>query len=466
MSTSGLSVNSTAGSPITVSGLASGLNTSSIIQALMSAERQPVTHLTDEQDKLRGEQTQLQSIQSSLQKLALAASEFSLPTQFEGAQTVTSSEPARVSAAASAGAAIGAQEIEVTQLADSAQRTFTFTSPAAQAKITIEGQEFTVKAGASAKELAGEINSDDSATVYAAVLGNGNVVLSSRATGSGSKFIDVSEAGGVLSEVAGSAKEGKNAEYKVDGVEGTSASNTVTDAIPGVTLTLDGLTTTSGPVTIDVQPAGLSDSAVEAKMQSFVKLYNSTIEAIQKELATKTVAKPQNSSELATGSLFGDTELESLLDTMRQAMYEPIAELPAEMSSPADIGLSTGAATGGTPSQASIEGQLELNTAKLSEALKSNPAGVQKMLEGWGRALQSTLTGVAEPGGTLEARINGDSSQITQLGSQIAAMNEMLLQREKALQATYAELEGVISKNTAQGNWLTSQQESLDKSGL
>ena len=44
-------------------------------------------------------------------------------------------------------------------------------------------------------------------------------------------------------------------------------------------------------------------------------------------------------------------------------------------------------------------------------------------------------------------------------------MNVMLAHREKALQATYAELEGVISQNTTQSAWLASQEESLSKSG-
>src|ERR1700733_5049296 len=95
---SSLSVNSSASSPISASGLASGLDTSSIISALMAAEREPVPRLTDEQGKLQGQQKQLQSIQSSLQQLSLEASEFSLPSLFETAQTVTSSEPTRVSA--------------------------------------------------------------------------------------------------------------------------------------------------------------------------------------------------------------------------------------------------------------------------------------------------------------------------------------------------------------------------------
>ncbi|HEY5262295.1 MAG TPA: flagellar filament capping protein FliD [Solirubrobacteraceae bacterium] len=462
-----LAVSSTGNSPVTISGLASGLDTSSIISALMTAERQPVTRLTHEQEKLQAQQQELQSVQSSLQQLALAASEFSLPSLFETSQTVTSSEPLRVSAATTSGAGIGGHEVEVTQLANSAQRTFTFTSPAAEDTLTIDGSQFTLKAGETAKELASAINSDSSATVYAAVLESGTLVLSNRATGTtGGEFIKVSDPGGALVEKAETAKEGKDAEYTVDGVAGSSSSNNVTNAIAGVTLTLNGLTTT-GPVTINVQAPGASVSAVEAQVQSFVKLYNSTIEAIQKQLTTKPIAKPEKTSEYSTGTLFGDLELGSLLANMRQSMYEPVAGLPGEMSSPADIGIGVGAASGGgATSQTAIEGQLTLNSAKLKEAIESNPAGVEKMLQQWSQGLQSAVNSTAEPGGTLEARTNGDASQLTELTSQINTMNEMLAVREKALQATYAQLESVLSKNASQAQWLTSQEASLTASGI
>ena len=65
MSTSALGVNATTGAPITISGLASGLETSKIIGALMGVEREPVTHLTGEQEKLRAEQEQLQQVRPS-----------------------------------------------------------------------------------------------------------------------------------------------------------------------------------------------------------------------------------------------------------------------------------------------------------------------------------------------------------------------------------------------------------------
>ncbi len=466
MSTSGVSVGSAAGSPITVTGLASGLNTSAIIAALMGVEREPLTHLTNEQAKLQAGQSALQSIQTSLQQLAFAASEFSLPSLFESSQTVTSNEPERVSAAVTAGAGVGGYEVEVTQLANSAQRTFTFTSPASEDSITIDGKEFKIKAGESVKELASAINSDSNATVYAAVLENETVVLSNRATGNtGNEFIKVIDPGAALSEVAGTEKVGKDAEFAVDGVAGTSSSNTVTDAIAGVTLTLGGLTPT-GPVTIDVQAPGPSVSAVEAQVQSFVKLYNSTVELIETQLNTKPPQRPQTAAEFAVGTLFSDSELTSLLDTMRATMYEPIAGLGGEMSSPYDIGISTGAPTGGgaTP-KSSLEGLLTLDPSKLAEAVGSNPAGVQQMLQRWSQNMQGVLNDAGEPGGSLEARINGDTTQITQLSSQITLMNEMLVVREKSLQATYAHLETVISQNTTVGDWLTKQSESLSSSG-
>jgi flagellar hook-associated protein 2 len=461
MSTSALSVGSSSAAPITISGLASGLDTSSIIAALMGVEREPVTHLTDEQAKLSAQQAQIQSIQSSLQQLSFAAAEFVLPSLYESSQKATSSEPTRVEASVSSGAGIGGYEVEVTKLANSAQRTFTFASPAGEETLTIDGQEFKVKANESAKELANSINADSKATVYAAVLEGETVVLSNRTTGStGGEFIEVT--GAALTEEAGTAKEGVDAEFTVDGVVATSSSNTVTNAIAGVTLTLTSLTT--GPVTVDVQPPGVSATAIEAQVKSFVTLYNSTVSAIETQLTTKSPQRPQTTAEFATGTLFGDRELSGLLDSVREAMYEPVAGLPAGMSSPANIGISTGPASASGSSAATLEGQLTFDPTKLAEAIKSNPEGVETMLQQWSTGLQSQLSNASEPGGSLEVRSNGDGEQVSHLATQINTMNEMLLQREKALQATYAQLEAVISRNSSQSSWLTQQSEALDKS--
>lgn len=202
---------------------------------------------------------------------------------------------------------------------------------------------------------------------------------------------------------------------------------------------------------------------METQVQAFIKLYNTTVESIQKQLATKPLAKASSASEFATGALFGDLELTSLLDNMRATMYEPITGLEAGMSSPFDLGVTTGAPTGsGSSSQSSLEGLLTLEPTKLTEAVKTNPAGVEQMLQGWSKNLQGMINVASEAGGGLEARINGDTSQITELSRQIASMNEVLADREKALQQTYAQLESVISQNTNQAAFIARQSESLN----
>jgi flagellar hook-associated protein 2 len=450
---------STAGAPISFNGLSSGLNTSEIITALLGVERVPITRLTAEQTSLEGQRTQLQSIQSNLTQIAFDAQELGSPVLFKTSQAVSSSEPARIAATATAGAAVGGYEVNVTQLANSGQRTFTFKSPAAAETLTIDGKEIEVAAGSTVKDLVNKINSDSTATVYAAALGEETVVLSTRETGAtGAGFIAVSDPGGTLVEQAGLAKEGQNAEYTVDGVAGSSASNKLTSAIPGVTLELKALTTVTGPVTVDVQPPGPSVSAIAEQVQAFVTLYNSTVGTIHTQLTTKPPPSPGSTAELQTGTLFGDFELTSLINGMRQSIYEPGTGLPAEMSSLADIGISTGAPTGnGSPSQASLEGQLTVNTAQLEGAIQANPTGVQNMLLSWSKGFQELVNANAGPGGSLEARISGDNTQTSELGNRIAAMNEMLAVRQKALESEFAAMEQIMSKSQAQGAWLSSQ---------
>lgn len=458
MSSSNLSVGATAGSPITFSGLASGLDTSSIVKALMEVDREPVTRLTAQQAKFAAQQSVLGGIQSDLQQLSFAAAEFALPSMFQTSQTAASSEPLRVGAVTTAGAGIGGYEVEVTQLANSAQRTFTFTSPTSEDKLTIDGKEFTVKAGGSAKELAGKINASSSATVYAAALENGTIVLSNRSTGNtGAEFIKVVDAGATLTEV-GAAKEGKNAEFSVDGVAGVSSSNTVTTGIAGVTLTLEGLTS-AGPVTINVQPPAPNVARVEAQVQAFMKLYNSTVETIETQLTTK--PPTTGPDEAGTGTLFGDHELTSMLTSLRHSMYEPIAGLVGEISSPTDIGLSTGAPTSTGATKDAVEGLLSFDPAKLAEVMAKNPAGVSTMFQQWSGRMQSLLTNVAGPGGALDGRVDGDAQQISQIAAQITNMNEMLAIREKSLLQSFSQMETLINRSNAAAASLTKQTEAL-----
>jgi flagellar hook-associated protein 2 len=458
------SINTTAsGAPISFGGIGSGLNTGEIINALMGIERAPITRFGNQKTTLEGQSGVLQSIQSSLTQLTFEAQELGSPALFTTSQEVISSEPARVAAASSAGAAVGGYEVAVKQLANAGQRTFAFKSPAGAAEtLTIDGKEFEIAEGATIASVVKQINADPAATVYAVAVGPETVVLSDRETGAKEGFIAVSSPGETLVEREGTAKEGRNAEYTIDEVAGTSATNKLTGAIPGVTLELKALTTTTGPVTVEVQPPAASPSKIAAQVQAFVALYNSTIGSVQRQLTTKPPASPQSPAELQSGTLFGDMELTGLLNHMRQSIYEPGKELPAGMASLADIGVNTGATTGkGTPSQTAVQGQLTLDAATLESAIAANPEGVEKMLQGWSKGFGELLTAAAGPGGTLEARTKGDAADVTELTHRIAAMNEMLAVRQKALESEFLAMEHVMSENQAQSSWLSQQVSSM-----
>src|SRR5262249_38264777 len=95
LSTSSISTNR---SPIQFSGPAPGLDPHSIIEALLAAEKVPVTRLTNQQEKLIAQQGVLSTLKTNLQSLTFSAFEFELPSLFEGVQSVTSSEPSRITA--------------------------------------------------------------------------------------------------------------------------------------------------------------------------------------------------------------------------------------------------------------------------------------------------------------------------------------------------------------------------------
>src|SRR5581483_2592289 len=98
------------------------------------------------------------------------------------------------------------------------------------------------------------------------------------------------------------------------------------------------------------------------------------------------------------------------------------------MAALSDIGITTGTSSGAI-SQSSINGNLTVDTNKLQQALQSNPAGVQAVLQAWSTSLGNVLTNAAGPGGALDARLQGDSQEVTNLQNQYASMQALFQQQ-------------------------------------
>jgi len=454
---------------INVGGLASGLDTNSIITQLMAVERQPRDALANQLTVDQAKQSVLSGFQTQLMGVESAAQNVRSLTLWQQQQTVNTSDSSRITASmvSGAGAGIGGYQVDVSQLASSAQRTYSFTSPASAGAITIDGHDTQISAGASIDDVVAAINTDPNATVYAASTDSGTLVLSSRATGdTGTGFVQVSDATGSLTEQTAKAKQGKDALFTVDGVAGSSSTNDVTNAIAGVRLTLGGVTTASGPVTVTVGPPAVNTDAVKQALQSFVTTYNSALDAINARLTERTVQNPQTDADREAGMLYGDTTLEGILTQMRQAIYTAVPGLPSSMNSLSQLGISTGDPNS-TVSQDTLDGKLTIDETTLDNALATNPQGVRNLLAGannvggWARSFESVVHAADTTGGPLDIAIQGQGDEIKRLQSDISDWDERLALKQQTLQAQFTAMETALSQSQTQGQWLTSQIASL-----
>ncbi len=108
----------------------------------MAVEREPVTHLTDEQAKLWPSRRSCRASRAACSSCPSRPPNSSCRRCMKARRRPPPANRRGSKPRVSGGAGIGGYEVEVTQLANSAQRTFTFTSPSSEETISIDGQEF------------------------------------------------------------------------------------------------------------------------------------------------------------------------------------------------------------------------------------------------------------------------------------------------------------------------------------
>lgn len=455
-------------------GLSSGINTTALIQAEMAVQEAPLTNMQHEISGLGAENTTLSAIQNQLQAVSADAMMLGLPSTFFNVQTISSSQPGLVSAATSngVGAPVGSATIAVSQLASAAQAYFSYTPPAADETLSISdgvnpAQSLTVKAGTTTAGLASQINHSNSLGVWASVSTTGQLVLSARNTGS-QYAISAADTTTPQNLVAGSTVAGQDAQYTLNpgtanAVSGSSPSDTVTGAIPGVTLTLAGVTG-STPVTITAQQPGPDVNNIASMVQQFVTDYNTALKSIEAAVETRPPDASSGSSyDPNSGSLFGDDELSNLIGTLRDSIIAPGGGLPSGMAALSDLGITTGASSG-SATAGGVAGMLTIDTSKLQNALSTNPGGVQQVLQEFSSSFQTFVNQEAAPGGSLATRISGNTTLAQSLQSRYTDMQATYAQQEKTMEAEWASVEAAMSNLKNQGTYLTAFASSLNSS--
>ena len=183
---------------------------------------------------------------------------------------------------------------------------------------------------------------------------------------------------------------GANASLTVDGVPITSASNTLTSAIPGVTVSLVGASLGS-PISLTVA----SDATqVSNAINQFVTDYNTAIGLVTSQFKLTSTTDSSGAASTGQGVLASDPTLVSLQSTMQQALNYVAAPTSASttVSTLSDLGVNVGQ-----------DGVLTLDTATLDGAITNNPADVQNFfqgaaLNGFANSMNSALNNFTNPG--------------------------------------------------------------------
>jgi flagellar hook-associated protein 2 len=468
-------------------GLASGLDTNSIITQLMQIEAQPKVRLQQKQAVEQARQTALKDVQTRLRNLSRQVAGLRDPGTWGDVQTVGSTDDSKVSVRRVGGAAAGGYSLQIVSLARAAQLTqgnggggTPVTSASADDTLHITvgttspvSVDVAVKAGDSLQTIADKINETSGTPVYASLL-NGKLVLSGKQTGADNS---ISVTGGAVATDLGftETQAAANADFWIGTTHYTDrTSNVVKDVMAGVELTLRGTTGTDTVSVVVGSPAADTD-AVQKKVQAFVDQYNSTIDFVRGKLNEDRVVNATTDADRAKGVLRGDPGLTSLLTSLRSAVADVFGGRPTDTDQLSEAGVSTGATTGsGAINQDAVAGKLALDANKLTERLSASFGEVKSLFtkvtgsydtEGLSQRLDRFLTPWLSGDGTnapiLSSRISASQSLVSDLTDQMAAIDQRLSIREAALRKQFTSLENALAQAQSQGQWLAGQLAAL-----
>jgi flagellar hook-associated protein 2 len=239
----------------------------------------------------------------------------------------------------------------------------------------------------------------------------------------------------------------QDANLTVNGIAITSASNTIANAVQGVTLTLNSKTTT--PVTLTVAH---DTTAISTAVTNFVSAYN----ALSVQLASYfTYGNPVTGT--AGGALAGDGTV-SVMQQQLQSIFDTAA-------TPATGGTLQYLAQIGVGFQSN--GTLTVDSATLNSALTNNFSDVTNLLSsstGFATTLGAWATSALSPGnGMLATATQSLKSTISTLNTSISRLQVQNAQLQASYTTEYSDLNMLLSSLNNTSSYLTSQLASLSK---
>lgn len=429
-----------------IDGLASGLDTTSIIQQLMQLERQPQVRATVRQGNFSKKLTAIGEVISKMKAVDTAAKALDHEVDWRPLRATSSNTDAVAVTVGSADTAgtisftvdrVAQGHVIATDVAAStddfvAADTFQVTVGGTTHDITVAGGDRTLDSVVSAVN-----NAKIGVTASAVKVADGQyrLQLSSGSTGASSEF---SVAG--LVHATAVVQQGQDAQITVGSGAGaytaTSTNNVFDGLLPGVTVTVKK--EAADPVTV-------TSSKDAAAVQNKVKALVDALNAVVSDIAKKTDYDQEAGSK---GALLGT----SAVTRARQSLVEAVTY--------AVDGTTLGAAS---MAGLSIDraGEFTFDEAKFKAAYDADPAAVAELFvgeNGVAGRLSAAVDAATDPlDGTLVTTENSFRDQINQIDKQIEAMEERFVRKEEQLRRQYAAMESAMSQMQSQSNWLSGQ---------
>lgn len=463
----------------TISSLGAGtsLDLNTLYDNLQTAEQTKLTPIASQQSSYKAKLTAWGVVQTSLNKLQTAADALKNTSAIAG--TKVSSTNTAFTATLANNAAAGTYSIEVNSLAASQSllspkvaskdtdlgdqsldsRTITITQPGQKDPLTVTLD----KDKTSLADMRDAINAKQGSVTASIIKADDNsyyLALTSRDSGTTNqmtittndaelaKYIsydstNTSSASNVMTQQVAAS----DAKVKINGIDITRSSNTITDAPEGVTLKLNKVTTGT-PETLAVTK---DNAPMTAAIQAYVDAYNSLQTTIGNQTKYTAVDQGSDKQNTSNGDLLGDGTLRNIQTRLRSQLSTSQAGNDS-FSVLSQLGITQ-----------DVSGKLTVDSTKLEKALNEKSADVVTFLSGDGKttgfATQASnlLKDILGSKGSIQNATDGINKTLKRLDTQYKAVSDQITATMARYKAQFTSLSQLVSSMTSTGNYLTQQ---------
>lgn len=499
-----------------VTGLASGLDTDTIVKSMLASYQSRLDKQNQSTTKMQWKADALRSVNSLLKTFREGNLTANTSTNMYGEANYRAFDVTMLTTTSAVTIKAGSAALEgkmtinsITQLAEAASldstdvfsaeinrnaalKDLSFKTPLnfdanGEIKFSINGASFTFSQDTSLNDMMSEINASDAGVKisYSSLKDGFNII--SKTTGSASKIEIKNTSGNLFSyqdgegnTVAGAigiaeqTKSGKDAMLKIDGIDVVKSSNTFT--IDGITYTLNNeyIPASADDKGISFTVTNNVDTVVD-RIAKFVDSYNELVgklqdmvgESVFRAYAPLTDEQKDNMKEAdikkweekaKSGLLHNDSGIQGLLATFRKALYTTVEGTGMKLS---DIGLTTGSYADGA--------KITLNKNKLKTALETNPDTVTNLFT---KSFKSDDANAKFNGSGFVARVSTAMLNYTERSTSISlksldknisdakdaveTLEEKMNTKSEALYKKFSAMEAALAKLNSQSNWMAS----------